>query len=532
MLHVLPGALVACWRGVILACSVAFGSMLNFIAESRRNLSSAAVESQNSAPASAESSVFEGALRAAAGHASIDVGILRDSLRDGGFSQLSDVRGISGGDLAELVPAFASAGSIFVDRFLKQCQCRTKGDSGAVAQGRSAETSSKAASSSAAAPETPSARAPGAVPLVGECDDRRGRAALVVLGEARRSCTAPAPPVLTAALVAAARCSCFPGGEPCDAPREEAKRRRIEAHGAQHLHLRTLWVEFTSWRRSAAQYASAVRLWGEAAAVLKEPCWPPSEAVLDVFVGLFRNGNTLQRYVSHVRSVLHLLRVPLGAIADTQRLARGADKITRDVFRREKIRASAGETRQLHKWCSQAGYHLLAASWTIARHFCLRYSELLNLGSSDVQFSFSGEHLKTCVIRFARRKCYNEPCETTRRCICKMQGRTLCGVCALFSLGESSPVPFADVQYSEALAVLKLAAKALQLRSAGAWGTHAFRRGFADEALQNGGPAALFFSGGWKGVAAFGYASAQSRGALAAAEWLVDHSDSSDGEQT
>lgn len=60
------------------------------------------------------------------------------------------------------------------------------------------------------------------------------------------------------------------------------------------------------------------------------------------------------------------------------------------------------------------------------------------------------------------------------------------------------------------------------------WGTHAFRRGFADEALRAGGPAALFFSGGWKGIAAFGYVAAKSRGALAAAEWLVNHSDSSE----
>ena len=135
------------------------------------------------------------------------------------------------------------------------------------------------------------------------------------------------------------------------------------------------------------------------------------------------------------------------------------------------------------------------------------------------------------MLRFAHRKSFNEPCETTRRFICHQQGRLLCGVCTLFSLGETEAAPFSGVQYADALAVLKLAAAALQLRNASAWGTHAFRRGFADEALQQGGPTALFFSGGWKGLAAFGYVSAQSRGALTAAEWLVDHSDSSDGEQ-
>ena len=83
------------------------------------------------------------------------------------------------------------------------------------------------------------------------------------------------------------------------------------------------------------------------------------------------------------------------------------------------------------------------------------------------------------------------------------------------------------MQYAEALAVLKIGAAALGFRGPEAWGTHAFRRGFADEALRAGGPTALFFSGGWRGVAALGYASAQSRGAMAAAEWLIDHSESS-----
>ena len=76
--------------------------------------------------------------------------------------------------------------------------------------------------------------------------------------------------------------------------------------------------------------------------------------------------------------------------------------------------------------------------------------------------------------------------------------------------------------------MLKCAAGHLGLESANSWGTHAFRRGWADEALRAGGPTALFYNGGWRGVAAFSYAAAQTRGAIAAAEWLVDFSESSD----
>ena len=40
----------------------------------------------------------------------------------------------------------------------------------------------------------------------------------------------------------------------------------------------------------------------------------------------------------------------------------------------------------------------------------------------------------------------------------------------------------------------------------------------------------MFYSGGWRGVAAFSYVAAQTRGAMEAAEWLVEFSDSSGGE--
>jgi hypothetical protein len=74
--------------------------------------------------------------------------------------------------------------------------------------------------------------------------------------------------------------------------------------------------------------------------------------------------------------------------------------------------------------------------------------------------------------------------------------------------------------------LLKTAAANVSLPRPLEWGTHCFCRGWADEALKVGGPTALLYSGGWRGIAAFGYVSAQSRGALVAAEWLVEHSES------
>ena len=127
------------------------------------------------------------------------------------------------------------------------------------------------------------------------------------------------------------------------------------------------------------------------------------------------------------------------------------------------------------------------------------------------------------------RKMCLEPVEIVRRCICKIQGRKLCGVCVLKRRYRSGLI-FPDLTYNSTLAFLKLAARVLDLHDAQYWGTHAFRRGWASDALKEGGPNALFYSGGWRGVAALGYAQAQTRGAISAAEWLVDHSDSSDSD--
>ena len=89
---------------------------------------------------------------------------------------------------------------------------------------------------------------------------------------------------------------------------------------------------------------------------------------------------------------------------------------------------------------------------------------------------------------------------------------------------------FPHVSYAEGLAYVKAADMLLKLERASEWGTHAFRRGWANEALKAGGATALFYSGGWRGVAAFSYVEAKARGALEAAEWLVEFSDSSDGD--
>ena len=289
-----------------------------------------------------------------------------------------------------------------------------------------------------------------------------------------------------------------------------------------------MWLEFCNWKRSAPSYAAAVQLWGQAARVAQEPPWPPQYSTVCVFSTFFRNSASLGRYCSHIRSVLVLQRASLGELADTSRLVRGAEKAGERPAR-PKVWASTARTKALAAWASGAGRSDLARSWVVARHFCLRYSECLALGTSAAPFRITGARA-VAVITFPRRKCYSAPVEVVRKCACAGGREPLCGVCALADAAAESATPFHAVTYPEALAFLKAGAAALGFEDAAAWGTHAFRRGFANDALRAGGPSALFWSGGWRGLAAFGYATARTRGAAAAAGWLMQYSDSSDGE--
>ena len=117
------------------------------------------------------------------------------------------------------------------------------------------------------------------------------------------------------------------------------------------------------------------------------------------------------------------------------------------------------------------------------------------------------------------------PVVVTRPCICGDAANALCGVCILSSRPGGGRV-FPTVDYNAALALLKRAAAAAGLPSPSHWGTHCFRRGAADDALRAGGPTALFWCGGWRGVAALGYAPARALREASAVNYLVEYSDS------
>ena len=157
--------------------------------------------------------------------------------------------------------------------------------------------------------------------------------------------------------------------------------------------------------------------------------WPPSRGVLDAYAFFFKHGPSLSRYLSHIRSALRLLEAPVGVLAETAGMIRGAMKLSGGSIR-FKPRADAEQTRALVN-CARKdfGRSDIADSWIVARHFCLRYgAEVVPMQTagthSAVHVAEEKDALPVVTLTLFRRKIHNSPVTVVRRCICKLQGRT------------------------------------------------------------------------------------------------------------
>ena len=447
---------------------------------------------------------------------SAEIGTLERELLSAGATNASDFRGISVEEACIIWAPLQRWPVTFVRQFLAICSqtnnCFAKAAVGPV----------QANPLPAAIPKVASTCA------VQYADkQRKAMAALAVCTMARHSAQLPPPAVLADAIVAMAAVDTLLLAPPEQTPRAEATRRS-ESTTEVSFEREAIWIEFCGWKASAGGYASALRLYGQSCSLHRFDPWPPSDAKVDAFVVLFRSASSLGKYLSHLRTILRWTRAPLGALLDTGRVVRGAEKSGRAI-RRLKVRATADQTRRLAQWCHKNGHEEIGDSWVVARHYCLRYGEVLQIGQPRARavLEATAGGAEAIRITFTNRKCCSEPVEVSRRCICSLQGRTLCGTCVLKRRLADSSIPFSGISYNESLACLKLAAQSLGFAEARSWGTHAFRRGWATEVVQANGPAALFYSGGWRGVTAFAYASAKARGTLAEAEFLIEFSDSS-----
>ena len=238
------------------------------------------------------------------------------------------------------------------------------------------------------------------------------------------------------------------------------------------------------------------------------PQFPASERTAIRFVTLFRNASTAQQYLKHLKWAHRFLRLDCGAwnTDSLKQVIRGISKSGSGA--KTKPAATSRQVRDMVKEAVAADDLPVAALMAVARHFMLR------VPSEGVGLQWSGDHSKVtleenrCTIFLAKRKNCPNGSTLSRNCVCDTTGSSLCSVHWLHRMkalrGDSVDV-FGVTKHKFARRVKEIAAD-VGIPEASRFGTHAFRRGMAQDILDYGGSlASLLRAGDWSSSAYLKY---------------------------
>ena len=281
-----------------------------------------------------------------------------------------------------------------------------------------------------------------------------------------------------------------------------------------------------SWR----SYASGLRCWSAYmdACHPSSPHFPAQAEHLRAFAPFFQNGDTLQKYVSHVHLGERLLGLDPAIRPPMERaIIRGAKKgsprVEGPCFRRD-------DAARLVRAAVAKGRVDLARLFAVARAWLLRVpNEGLPLQAngrrflpadalawhSQVVLLAGRPRPRLRIVWRTRKNCpAGDSSERTCSCTDDPDSWLLCGPCALLSQmelavtsGRSPADPlFPGLQGSAARSLFAAVASSVGLPPA--W--HAFRRGMAQDMLSRGDPLAeILLAGGWRSGAFLRYLSRQ-----------------------
>ena len=122
------------------------------------------------------------------------------------------------------------------------------------------------------------------------------------------------------------------------------------------------------------------------------------------------------------------------------------------------------------------------------------------------------------------------PSVLSRPCVCNSAGRTLCGVCALSQWVKNFPTGYTGRAFSissaQFLRRMRRDASAVGVCMANRLGSHAWRRGMAQDIVTSGGSlATLLRAGQWRSRSFMVYLQEQTLNEQAVAQLIIDHSE-------
>ena len=190
------------------------------------------------------------------------------------------------------------------------------------------------------------------------------------------------------------------------------------------------------------------------------------------------------------------------------------------------------------KCAVEAGDQEVATIYATSRLFMLR------VPSECLPLQLAGEHSEVHIgtndisLTLFRRKNCSGPTVIHRRCVCATEGRTLCAVCALKlwidRFRGQHPAKLFRVSAKSFVKYMRRDAARCGLTGAALLGSHAWRRGMAQDIVNAGGSlATLLRAGQWRSSAFRVYLQQQALDEDAVAKLVIDHSDDEAlGEQT
>ena len=262
-------------------------------------------------------------------------------------------------------------------------------------------------------------------------------------------------------------------------------------------------------QKSIKSYVSRLRAWlGFACSgIMQGGVLSATPSDMLMFIAIFRNGNSAQKYVSAVKWIYVYLQKQLTWESEKVRQTmRGAKKMTRLQSAAKPRRAIRWDLlRRLVEYAWVRGDYYYAYAYVMAANFLLRCKdELVSMWFEQLTFATQVTP-NTVSLRLPSRKNLPQGTSMKRRCICQ-QHPWLCPVHMASRLcvkvdremrGKIFPFSYSSLQN-----VLRAHLSALQVPDANEYSTKAFRRGTAREMLANQSSLAdVLVAGQWRSAA-------------------------------
>ena len=282
---------------------------------------------------------------------------------------------------------------------------------------------------------------------------------------------------------------------------------------------------------SLKSYASGVRCWAAFADAMRfETHFPATETFVVRYCAVFGRAGTLGTYMQHLRWAHRFLWRSNAWHTDVvSQVIRGIRKSPTPP--RLRLALQAQDVRKLVKRAVARGDVEMAALLSVGRAFLFR------MPSECIPLQLAGEHSEVVIegevlkITLARRKCSSVPSLLERHCCCARSGRSLCAVHQMAPILELARQSGSDRLFSLTAPVfqrrMRELAAACEIPHHDKLGTHALRRGMARDIIDAGGSlAVLLRAGDWKSASYIKYLWESQFEERAAADLLIDHSDS------